>query len=56
MMLAFAQVLFLASLAGAVVWLVYLARHQDAAENRDLHGPRRRDRGAFGGFPRIGRP
>ena len=56
MMLAFAQVLFLASLAGAVAWLVYLARHQDAADNGDRHAPRQRDRRAFGGFPRIGRP
>lgn len=30
-MLAAAQMLFLASLAGAVGWLVYLARHHDAA-------------------------
>ncbi len=31
MMLAAAQMFFLAALAGAVVWLVYLAHHQDAA-------------------------
>ena len=31
MMLAAAQMFFLAALAGAVVWLVYLARQQDAA-------------------------
>ena len=30
-MLAAAQMTFLASLAGAVLWLAYLARHQDAA-------------------------
>lgn len=30
-MLTLAQMLFLASLAGAVLWLAYLARHQDAA-------------------------
>lgn len=31
MMLAAAQMLFLASLAAAVVWLAYLAAHQDGA-------------------------
>lgn len=30
-MLELLQLLFLVSLAGSVVWLVYLARHQDAA-------------------------
>lgn len=31
-MLQLLQFLFLASLAGSVAWLVYLARHQDAAD------------------------
>ena len=48
-MLEAVQMLFLASLAGSVVWLAYLARHQDAASRADAGRP------GFDGQARPGR-
>ena len=48
MMLAAVQMFFLASLLAAVVWLFYLARHQDAADHPAGAVPRFRNRAAPG--------
>ena len=51
-MLAAVQMLFLALLAGSVVWLAYLARHQDAANRAELDEPRSQDRVRLDGIHR----
>jgi hypothetical protein len=55
-MLGAVQMLFLAGLLGAVAWLVYLARQQDAAAAADLPDPSERRRLPSRGFSGFRRP